>query len=390
MRFRTLLATAATFTVTTAAFAQQPETTSTIPDYAQSENWLCLPGQDDACAVSIDTTLVEADGTMTVEENAIVENPTFDCFYVYPTVSNDESGNSDLIANDEERRVILLQAAPFRQACRMYAPLYRQVTLTALRRGMTTGDWSGVDREMAANDVKAAWDYYMTNHNEGRGVVLIGHSQGSGILARLLGEQGGVTPLTTNMISALLIGTNVGVPESEDAGGQLGDTPLCRAADQTGCVVSFVSFRSDVPPPATSRFGKVEGEGQVAACVNPAAPAGGSAPLDAWLANRSLLEDSTPFDWVEGGETVTTGFVRVPGLLSAQCVAENGANYLAVTVNADPADPRTDTIAGDVMVSGQRLDDWGLHLIDMNLAMGDMIAMIERQAAAWMAAHPQE
>ncbi len=376
----------------TPASADHPEeaVAADTPDFSESRNWLCLPRQDDACDVSLDATIVAADGTMTVEENAVAENPAFDCFYVYPTVSTDESGNSDMVANDEERRVILLQAAPFQQACRMFAPLYRQVTLTALRRGMTTGEWSGVDRDMARDDVKAAWDYYMANHNVGRGVVLIGHSQGAGILAGLLGDDTGGTPLTTNMISALLIGTNVGVPEGEDEGGQLGDTPLCRSADQTGCVVSFVSFRSDVPPPATSRFGKVEGEGQVAACVNPAAPAGGSAPLDAWLANRSLLEDSTPFDWVEGGEAVTTDFVRVPGLLSAECVSDDGANYLAVMVDADPADTRTGTIAGDVVVDGQRLDDWGLHLIDMNLAMGDMIGLVERQAAAWMAAKAAE
>jgi hypothetical protein len=82
---------------------------------------------------------------------------------------------------------------------------------------------------------------------------------------------------------------------------------------------------------------------------------------------------------------VTTPFVRVPGLLSIECVRKDGFNTLAVTVNADPADPRTDTIAGDVVAGTQILRNWGLHLIDMNVAQGDLVALADSQAKAWAA-----
>ncbi|HMO43292.1 MAG TPA: DUF3089 domain-containing protein, partial [Phenylobacterium sp.] len=65
----------------------------------------------------------------------------------------------------------------------------------------------------------------------------------------------------------------------------------------------------------------------------------------------------------------------------------DGFHYLAVTTNADPADPRTDSIAGDVAQNGVVAQDWGLHLIDVNLAMGDLVKMVETQGAAYLAKH---
>ena len=44
-----------------------------------------------------------------------------------------QAGNSDMTAGPEEHGVILQQFARFASVCRVYAPLYRQVTLTALR-----------------------------------------------------------------------------------------------------------------------------------------------------------------------------------------------------------------------------------------------------------------
>ena len=102
-------------------------------------------------------------------------------------------------------------------------------------------------------------------------MVLIGHSQGSGVLTELIRREIDGKPIQSKIVSALLLGTNVAVPKGQDVGGAFKTMPLCRAADQVGCVISYVSFRSNVPPPADSRFGKVQGEGMEAACTNPAA-----------------------------------------------------------------------------------------------------------------------
>jgi hypothetical protein len=60
------------------------------------------------------------------------------------------------------------------------------------------------------------------------------------------------------------------------------------------------------------------------------------------------------------------------------------ANVLSVGINADPADPRTDTINGDVMVGGQIVPGWGLHLIDMQVAMEDLVDLAKAQGQSWL------
>ena len=52
-----------------------------------------------------------------------------------------------------------------------------------------------------------------------------------------------------------------------------------------------------------------------------------------------------------------------------------------VTINADPADPRVDDIPGNLT------PQWGLHLVDMNLVMGDLVALANSQATAWLREH---
>jgi len=377
-----LLVTALATSLAVPAAAQVPGP-APAPDYTQEASWLCRPDRADACASNQDVTVIRADGKRKIEKLRPDPQISFDCFYVYPTVSFDPTPNSDMNAGPEEQGVASAQAARFRQHCRVYAPLYRQVTLTALRTAMT-GAAVTMDRELPYADVKAAWADYLARDNKGRGVVLIGHSQGSGILKRLIAEQIENTPVQRRIVSAMLLGTNVAVPAGQDVGGDFKRMPLCRKDGQFGCIVSYVTFRADSPPPANSRFGKVPGAGQVAACTNPAALAGGKAVTDAILGAKSAGTGSAAMGpWSKDGAPVTTGFVKVPGLISAECVSQGGFDYLAVTVNADPADPRTDTIVGDVAIGPAILKDWGLHLIDMSVEMGDLVELADRQATEW-------
>ncbi len=102
-------------------------------DYSKAETWLCRPGRQDACSVDLTATVVAANGKLTREKFTADPKAPIDCFYVYPTVSLDTTPNSDMNAGREEASVIRAQLARFGSACRIYAPLYRQVTLTALR-----------------------------------------------------------------------------------------------------------------------------------------------------------------------------------------------------------------------------------------------------------------
>lgn len=366
------------------ALAQAPPPPAAL-DYAAEGNWLCRPGRADLCAQDQTAAAVAANGAVRVERFRAKPAAKIDCFYVYPTVSLDAGGNSDTNVGAEERGVIAQQFARFGAVCRTFAPLYRQVTVTALRAGIA-GAPIPLDRELAYRDAKAAWAHYMANDNAGRGVVLIGHSQGAGVLNRLIREEIEGKPVQAQIVSAMLIGTNIGVPEGKDVGGDFKSMPLCRAKAQTGCVVAFVSFDAKKPPPANTRFGVFRDRpGMQAACVNPAAPKGGAAPLKSYFGARAqLVGEAAPIAWAKG-KTIDAPFVTTPGLITAECVASPAGSYLAVTVNADPQDPRTDEIGGEVVAAGRVQADWGLHLIDMHLAMGDLVAMADAQGKAWRA-----
>lgn len=351
-------------------------------DYKDGANWLCRPGRTDACSVPLDETSIDEKGKLSLVKYVPARSPAVDCFYVYPTVSNDLTPNSDMIANDEEKRVIALQFARFGSVCRTFAPLYRQVTLTALRKTIL-GQQSGADGPLAYADVRAAFQDYLARDNGGRPFVLIGHSQGSRLLNQLIKDEIDGKPVQGRMLSGMLIGYNTLVAKGADVGGDFKTVPLCRKASQTGCVISYVSFRADSPPPANSRFGKTGDAAMQVACTNPAALAGGAAAMDAVLPAKGVGQASGPqAPWVKDGGSISTDFVKAPGLLRGECRSDDHGSYLAVSVETKPEDRRTSTISGDVVVGGSILKDWGLHLIDVNIAQGDLIRLVQTQAAS--------
>ena len=369
------------------AFAQTAEAPKPN-DYSADASWLCRPGKKDACAVDLNTTIVKADGSFAREDWKGDPNAPIDCFYVYPTVSTDPTPFSDMNADPAELNVVRQQFARFGSACRQYAPLYRQVTLAGLRTAIAGGGGgAALSNGPQYDDVRDAWRSYLEHDNRGRGVVLIGHSQGSFILTELIRREIDGKPIQSRLVSAILLGATLSVPQGKDVGGSFQHLPLCRKPSQVNCLVTYVSFRATSPPPANTRFGKVTEPGMVAACTNPAALSGGSAALHAYLdaSGRSIVSATPALPWVVPERPIDTPWVSVPGLLTAQCTSNEHASYLEITVHGDPADPRTDNIRGDLGVGNQILTDWGLHLIDVNLGMGDLVDIVRQQSRAWRA-----
>jgi len=356
-------------------------------DYSDAKYWLCRPGRHDACDTDLTTTVIAADGKMGRETWTADANAPIDCFYVYPTVSTDPTPYSDMIADAAELNVIRQQFARFGSKCRRYAPLYRQITLAGLRLLQTGKAPPGMalDHGLQYDDVRDAWHYYLEHDNQGRGFVLIGHSQGSFILAELIRQEIDGKPVAGRMVSAILAGTTLAVPRGKDVGGAFQHVPLCHTASQTGCVITYASYRSTAPPPANTLFGKVTGANMTAACTNPAALSGGGGALHAYLATdgRSLVPTTPPKPWVVPERPIGTPWVTVPGLLTAQCTSNENATFLEVTVHPDAAGRRTGDITGDIVANGQVLLNWGLHLVDMNLAMGNLVDIVGRQAKAF-------
>lgn len=336
------------------------------PTYSDPVNWLCRPDRsDDACDIDLDATLVRADGTTEVQRFRPAADPAADCFYVYPTISADPPPNSDLSPGPEERLVVANQFARFGSVCRLFAPVYRQVPLaglSALGATTTTGvPGAPTPGQVAYGDVLDAWRQYLANDNDGRPVVLIGHSQGSGHLTRLLTEAITTDPVARErLVSALLVGSSVKVP---GAPGAIPDLPVCTQRDgrpATGCLLSYVSFAADAPPPDGSLFGRArDGQGRTV-CTNPADLTGGAAPLDSYFPARPDQGLSTPF-------------VRYEGLLQGRCTSDPRFDWLEVTNTHAPGDTRPADVGGRITPV------WGLHLIDVNLALGNLVDLVGQQ-----------
>ncbi len=347
------------------------------PVHATSRTvWLCRPGQSgDPCASSRTATSVAANGgTRLVLSPTARSAPRYDCFYVYPTVSTESGTNADLTVQPAERVAAVSQASRFSQVCNVWAPMYRQATAGALASGQATNP---AVIATAYGSLLAAWKDYLAHDNHGRPIVFIGHSQGAAMLIKLLQAQ--VDPsqgLRRRMLSAIILGGNVQVPTGKTVGGSFKNIPTCGSASQTGCVIAYSSFGS--MPPATSFFarpgrgvslqsGQTATSGQQVACVNPVTFSTGTASLQPYF----LSVTSRP-----RGVPVRTPWVTFPALYSAQCQQSGGASWLQVTSSAVAGDPRPP-------LTTPLGPNWGYHLQDVNLALGNLVVDVAREEAAY-------
>jgi hypothetical protein len=294
------------------------------PDYSNPQAWLCRPDRPAACDVDLSTTVLGPDGRSTIERARLDPQAPVECFYVYPTVSTDTTDLSDLVPDDAERNVVRLQLARFGTQCRLFAPMYRQLTLVAMYHANAAGIESPDFLAVGYQDVRAASRCYLEHDNGRRGIVLIGHWQGTVMLTELIRREIEGTPMQSRIVSAFLIGGPGGilVPPGKNVGGTFQHLPLCRAATQTGCLVACSAFRSTAPPSASTRFGRSADSTLVAACTNPAALGGGEAALDGYFdaAGGTALPLGPSEPWTVGGRPIATPFVRVVGLLERQRV----------------------------------------------------------------------
>lgn len=378
-------------TIAVQASAEPPNRTVVHADYADPALWLCRPDlKDNRCKVDLDATVIAASGKTSVERFVAADTPAVDCFFVYPTVSTDRGWLSDFAADRMEWDDVKLQFARFGAVCRTFAPIYRQFTLTGLRAANGGPQPEGA-RPLpgvgGGNDVLDAWRWYLAHENKGRGVVVIGHSQGAGILIGLLATEVDGKPIQEQLVSALILGSPNPflVKLGMDVGGSLKTIPLCHAENQTGCAIVYSSFRDTNPPPVDSRFAKDSG-GLQAACVNPAALKGGAGQPQSYFLTKGFLNGSggtAQPPWATPSPDIKTPFVKTPGLVTTECFRRGGFNFLAMSVNADPKDPRTDTLAGEIIRPTGPDWSWGLHLIDVDLAMGDLVRIVGKQSKAY-------
>jgi Protein of unknown function (DUF3089) len=347
---------------------------SLVRDAAGSTVWLCRPGvPNDPCTSSLATTIVQATGSRSLIDPRPAARPRFDCFYVYPTVSRETTPNSNLAVQQPEVEAATAQASRFSTVCRVFAPMYRQVTLAALA-GHPALDVPTSYERTAYDSLLAGFDDYLAHFNDGRPIVFIGHSQGAAILINLLARVvDGNAGLRNRLVLAIILGGDVEVRTGSLTGGSFVHIPLCSRAGEHGCVIAYSSFPGQ--PPASSLFGRpgqgvalqsgqTAAKGVQVACVNPASLGGGSARLDPYFPSLGLL----PTPWA-----------AFPGLYAAACKSAHGATWLQVDKATGRSDKRP-------VVTEQEGAEWGYHTFDVNLALGNLVDDVRAAEQSWAAA----
>ncbi|MGI8715164.1 MAG: DUF3089 domain-containing protein [Solirubrobacteraceae bacterium] len=340
--------------------------------------WLCHPGvRPDPCDPGLSTTVYSPRlARLRVSHPRATKRPKIDCFYVYPTVSDQKGPFANLQIDPEERSIALLQAARYSQYCNVYAPMYRQGTVPALT---SEPIGTAIQQQLTTplTDVRRAFDDYLAHDNHGRGFVVIGHSQGAILMTHVIAQQVDTRPaLRRRMLSAILLGANVTVRGRSDVGGSFAHIPTCRRKGALHCVIAFSTF--DEPPPADTLFGLSPTPAQSVVCTDPAAltgksdladpilPAAPFAPHTLIGVGISLLHFTQPMP--------TTTWVSEPGAYTARCTSGAGAHVLEVTPRDGAQTP---------MASPN--PSWGLHLLDGNLMLGNLVSIVRRESQAYAA-----
>lgn len=179
------------------------------PDYNDSYYWLSLP--------SI--------------------NKPVDVFYVYPTVSSSPDGFMNVTSDDERalaQGIFSAQASVYASHANVFAPYYRQMsTQVTMAPDSLATDTEEFKR--GAVDVQEAFDYYITNLNDGRPFIIAGHSQGTMALIELIKNRfGDDEDLRNRLVAAYLIGYTVTDADLEAAG-----LTAAQGANDTGVVVTY-------------------------------------------------------------------------------------------------------------------------------------------------------
>ncbi|WP_068274679.1 DUF3089 domain-containing protein [Aldersonia kunmingensis] len=364
-----------------AAILSAPVATAAPPT---TTTWLCHPGiAADPCDLPQDTTDLNTGLVSTPPPIAEADKPV-DCFYVYPTVTDQIALNADRTAQPEVQSIASYQAARFNNQCRVFAPVYRQMTLTP---GLAAAIIDPAVAPTAYSDVLAAWNDYLAHDNNGRGVIFIGHSQGTMMLRKLIREQVDPSPeVRSRMVGAFLMGGNVATARGSDVGGDFANIPVCTRPGQAGCVVAYSTTQTGLLPGVFGNsqldllsrlMGLPSGPAFQIACTDPVMISGDPRPVGLTVPSApynfgiiSVLLDYTSFPSgpPRSASTWTTSAQRATG----SCVDTNGFRMYEFH------------IIGPHAVN--ELPLMGAHLVDVNLGYDRLVNIAGQQTRSWLAA----
>lgn len=210
----------------------QQETHAPKPDYANGAHWSALPYRTDAADAIPRSETWKSDSLKDV-----------DVFYVHPTTYQKGDLWNAAITDSKQNRLVdkypvRLQASVFNGSCRVYAPRYRQAVVDVFYHPSPDGVLA---LDLAYQDVREAFRYFLAHYNQGRPFIIASHSQGTHHARRLLAEFVDTTALRSQFVAAYIVGLTVNQ-------GMYRQLRMCESADETGCYLSWMSYKEGTMP----------------------------------------------------------------------------------------------------------------------------------------------
>ena len=204
------------------------------PDYADLRYWAAHPGKWDP-----------SDSIPAPLRNEKLDS-TVDVFFIHPTTytnkitTDNASIDDDYVNAKTDYSTILYQASVFNGSCRVFAPRYRQASINMFFESNEEKRKQAFN--IAYEDIATAFAYYMEHWNNGRPIIIAGHSQGAFIGEKLLKDYFENTHLMKQLVVAYIAGWSV--PKE-----YYGSLKMCNDSLQTGCICSWRTLRNGYVPP---------------------------------------------------------------------------------------------------------------------------------------------
>ena len=361
-------------------------------NYSAMDNWAYHPNKTTLLTnynldIDVINENLEVDQTIAITNNATTDTG-IDVFWVHPTQITENSAVENIPIEDQPGTIIsltiLAQGGLLAKYGRMFAPRYRQST------GLTYQ--ANVEKELQANviatsysDIKAAFQDYLENYNNGNKIILAGHSQGSYLLGMLLRDVFDDDPsLRSRLVTAALGGMGyVYAAEGEYAGGWWQNIPLCTTVSECGCINNWAAFDEE----------------QTIIDINPGLP-----EFNPYLINGGLVyrEFNAERDWfVQDNSYYDVAFSSLENYITPKSGYDfgNGANFLAfdglynvrqrregyqkvvLSLTYDFSDTEQRPNELEEEKSHPNYDNWGYHTKDYHIYLWALMQQIDEKIA---------
>jgi len=215
------------------------EGNTTAPEYSNLNSWAAHPYKNDP-----------SDSVPSAIKNGYQPDSTVDVFFIHPTSYLNKlrplgwnAPLNDITINQKtDNGTILFQASIFNEVGRVFSPRYRQANLSAYYPSNASDSLNAMAAfEIAYQDIKSAFQYYLSNNNNGRPIIIAAHSQGSTHGKRLIKEFFENSNLKNRLVVAYLVGMPI-----ED--NYFSSFKACVTPYQTGCICSWRTYKEGYEP----------------------------------------------------------------------------------------------------------------------------------------------